>query len=53
MDEVKLTKALAQELIDAWEVDQLFDNEEEADALQEQNPELYEAYSVLLEIAQS
>lgn len=46
-----LTKEQAQLLVDTHELDVLIQNEEEVELLEENNPELLEAYETLLEIA--
>lgn len=46
-----LTQEQAQLLVDAHEVAQLMDNEEEVELLKENNPEMLDAYRALLAIA--
>lgn len=48
-----LTAEQAQNIIDAHEIDMIFDNVEEYDMLKLNNPELLQAYEVLKEIASS
>lgn len=47
----KLTKDEAQALVDAHEIEQCLDNEEEADLLEQNNPQLFSAYNVVRAIA--
>lgn len=51
MNAQRLTKGEAAAIIDAHEIEQLWNNEEEASMLEENNPELYEAYKTLRMIA--
>lgn len=51
MNRVMLTKAEAQTLVDAHEIDATMSNEEEAEFLEANNPELFAAYKRLLKIA--
>lgn len=51
MGEIKLSKEQAEALCDAYEIS-LTDGEEETDMLKANNPELYDAMSQLLSIAQ-
>ena len=46
-----MTPKQAQLIIDAHEIDALLSNEEECDLLEENNPELLEAYQALLAFA--
>ena len=51
MKKPKLTKEQAEILCDAYSIE-IVDGEEESEMLKEANPELYEAMSVLLDIAE-
>ena len=51
MNRVMLTKAEAQCLIDAHEIDATMGNDEESELLEANNPELYAVYRRLLKIA--
>lgn len=51
--EMTLTKEQAQLIVDTHELDVLMDNDEEVDLLEQHNPELLDAYRVLIDIAES
>lgn len=46
-----LTHAMAAAIVEAHEIDSAMENEEEAELLEENNPELFAAYKALLLIA--
>jgi len=48
----KITKKQACALVDAHEIQSMLENEEEAELLKENNPELFDAYVLLLDIAE-
>lgn len=52
MSKPTLTKEQARILIDIHEIDMLLDNVEEVELLEENNPELLEAYHALIKIAE-
>jgi len=51
MNKETLTVEQAQALVEAHEIEHLFANNEECEMLQEENPDLYEAYKQLLMLA--
>ena len=51
MNRVMLTKDEAQAIVDAHEIDATMNNEEEAELLEANNPELFAAYKRILKIA--
>ncbi len=51
MKKPTLTKEQAIRLIDAHDIMQVMESEEEMELLKEHNPELFEAYDALLDIA--
>ena len=51
MNRVMLTKAEARCLVEAHEIETTMQNEEEAELLEANNPELFAAYQRLLKIA--